>query len=102
MYIKWPYYRPNVHKMYLHVPLQGPPKFTQIRIFGLKKCRLATLTLSTNVAEQGEHSGHCSSKMRNRRFNIFLFHAPHEIIFTEFSCETKINVQLENCCHFNG
>jgi hypothetical protein len=36
-YIKWPKNRPNVHKIYQHLLLQGPPKFTQIRIFGLKK-----------------------------------------------------------------
>jgi hypothetical protein len=35
--------RPNVHKIYQHLPLQGSPKFTQIRIVGLKKCHLATL-----------------------------------------------------------
>jgi hypothetical protein len=34
---------PNVHKMYQHLPLQGPPKFAQIWIFGLKTNRLATL-----------------------------------------------------------
>jgi hypothetical protein len=40
-YIKWPKNSPNVHKIYQHIPLQGPPKFTQTRIFGLKKCHLA-------------------------------------------------------------
>jgi hypothetical protein len=30
--------RPNGHKMYQHLPLQDPPKFTQIGIFGLKIC----------------------------------------------------------------
>jgi hypothetical protein len=29
-----------------HLPLPDRPKFTQIRIFGLKKCHLATLPLS--------------------------------------------------------
>jgi hypothetical protein len=44
MYIKLPYLkytnwsksRPNGHKVYQHHPLQDPPKFTQIGIFGLK------------------------------------------------------------------
>jgi hypothetical protein len=35
--------RPNGHKTYQHLPLQDPPKFTQIGIFGLKICHLATL-----------------------------------------------------------
>jgi hypothetical protein len=35
--------RPNGHKIYRHLPLQDPPKFTQIGFFGLKKCHLATL-----------------------------------------------------------
>jgi hypothetical protein len=34
---------PSVHKIYHHLPLQDPPKFTQTRIFGLKTNRLATL-----------------------------------------------------------
>jgi hypothetical protein len=38
--------RPNSHKIYQHTPLQDPPKFTQIGIFGLKICHLATLIQS--------------------------------------------------------
>jgi hypothetical protein len=37
--------RPNVHKLYQHLPLQDPPKSTQIAIFGLKICHLATLVV---------------------------------------------------------
>jgi hypothetical protein len=41
---------PNGHKMYQmaieHFPLPGPPKFTQIAIFGLKIYHLATLVQS--------------------------------------------------------
>jgi hypothetical protein len=29
-------------KIYQHLPLQDPPKFTRIWIFGLKTCHLAT------------------------------------------------------------
>jgi hypothetical protein len=29
--------------MYQHLPLEDPPKFTQIGIFGWKTCHLATL-----------------------------------------------------------
>jgi hypothetical protein len=36
---------PNIHKIYQHLPLQDPPKFTQIGIFGLKINHLATLYL---------------------------------------------------------
>jgi hypothetical protein len=35
--------RLNGHKIYQNLPPQVPPKFTQIRIFGLKICHLATL-----------------------------------------------------------
>jgi hypothetical protein len=34
--------RPNSHKIYQNLPSQVPPKLTQIRIFGLKICHLAT------------------------------------------------------------
>jgi hypothetical protein len=43
---KTPRYRPTGHKMYQHLPVQDPPKFTQIRIFGLKIYHLATLVES--------------------------------------------------------
>jgi hypothetical protein len=39
--------RPKVHQIYLHLPLQDPPKFTNIDIFGLKIYHLATLVLKT-------------------------------------------------------
>jgi hypothetical protein len=42
-YTKWPENGSNGHKTYQHHPLLGPPKFTQIRIFGLKIYHLATL-----------------------------------------------------------
>jgi hypothetical protein len=35
--------RPSGHKIYQHLPLQDPPKFTQIGILGLKIYHLATL-----------------------------------------------------------
>jgi hypothetical protein len=34
---------PKSSKIYKHFPIQGPPKFTQIGIFGLKTNHLATL-----------------------------------------------------------
>jgi hypothetical protein len=34
---------PNGHKIYRHLPLQDPPKFTQIGVWGLKIYHLATL-----------------------------------------------------------
>jgi hypothetical protein len=39
--------RPNGHKTYQDYPLQDPPKFTQIWIFGLKTNHLATLVVVT-------------------------------------------------------
>jgi hypothetical protein len=45
---KWSYNRPDGHKIYQHLSLLDPPKFTQIGIFGLKAiCYLATLSLSS-------------------------------------------------------
>jgi hypothetical protein len=41
--MKWPKKRPNVPKIYQHLPLQDTPKFTQIASFGLKNYHLATL-----------------------------------------------------------
>jgi hypothetical protein len=43
MAIKYFQYRPNGHKIYQDFPLQDPPKFTKIGIFGLKTNHLATL-----------------------------------------------------------
>jgi hypothetical protein len=42
---KWPKHISNGHILYQPFPFQGPPKFTQIGIFGLKIYRLATLAL---------------------------------------------------------
>jgi hypothetical protein len=49
-YSEWPQTRSNGRKIYQnghyinqHLSLQVPPKFTQIIIFGLKICHLATL-----------------------------------------------------------
>jgi hypothetical protein len=44
---KWTENLPNGHKIYQHLPLQDTPKFTQIRIFGLKINHLATLGWKT-------------------------------------------------------
>jgi hypothetical protein len=38
--------------MYQHLPLQDPPKFIQIGIFGLKTCHLATLMGSGTMPPQ--------------------------------------------------
>jgi hypothetical protein len=42
------YYIPNGHRIYQLFPFQGPPKFTQIGIFGLKTNHLATLLGTRN------------------------------------------------------
>jgi hypothetical protein len=44
-YTKWTLNIPNGHKIYQHLPFKGPPKFTQICIFGLKTNHLATLVM---------------------------------------------------------
>jgi hypothetical protein len=38
-YTKRPYNIPNGRKIYQHYPFRGPPKFTQIGIFGSKICK---------------------------------------------------------------
>jgi hypothetical protein len=43
-YTKRPNIIPNGRNIYQHFPLQGPSKYTQIDIFGLKINHLATLT----------------------------------------------------------
>jgi hypothetical protein len=58
-YTKWPWNIPNGHeicipnghKIYQHLPLQKPPKFTQILIFGLKLYHLATLVTGSVPAD---------------------------------------------------
>jgi hypothetical protein len=42
-YTKWQQNIPNGSKIDQRLPLQDPPKITQIGIFGLKKSHLATL-----------------------------------------------------------
>jgi hypothetical protein len=43
-YVKWPLNRPNGHYIYLQTSsIEVPPKFTQIKVLGLKKCHLAIL-----------------------------------------------------------
>jgi hypothetical protein len=42
-YPKWSYSIPNGDTIFIHFPIYGPPKFTQIGIFGLKINHLATL-----------------------------------------------------------
>jgi hypothetical protein len=53
-YFKWPSNRPNVRKIYQHLPLQDPPKFTQTWIFGLKIYHLATLGIFSLKTVQNE------------------------------------------------
>jgi hypothetical protein len=46
-YTKWPKNIPNGLKIYQDFPFRGPPKYTQIGIFGLKIYHLATLYVAT-------------------------------------------------------
>jgi hypothetical protein len=60
-YPQWKQKRPNDQKIYQHLPLQDPPKFTQIRISALKICHLATLvqfheTYNVRQIARGPHS----------------------------------------------
>jgi hypothetical protein len=41
--IQWSFNIPNDQKICQHFPFQGPQKYTQIGIFGLKRNHLATL-----------------------------------------------------------
>jgi hypothetical protein len=40
---------PNGHRIYKPFPFRGPPKFTQIGIFGLKIYHLASLDYASNI-----------------------------------------------------
>jgi hypothetical protein len=40
---QWFYNIPNGCEMHQHFSFQGPPKYTQIVIFGMQTCHLATL-----------------------------------------------------------
>jgi hypothetical protein len=60
-YTKSPENRPNVYTMYNNLPLQDPPKRTQIGIFGLKIYHLATLILNTHQAKLYSEHGSSSS-----------------------------------------
>jgi hypothetical protein len=51
---QWPLKTRNVHKIYQHLPLQDPTKFTQIWIFGLKIYHLATLPESRKLPRTGK------------------------------------------------
>jgi hypothetical protein len=53
-YNKRPQTIPNGHKIYQHLPLKGPPKFTQIGNFGLKtkSNNLATLFSTQDCMKQ--------------------------------------------------
>jgi hypothetical protein len=66
-YTKWPYNIRNIlqniptcftarpSKIYQHVSLQGPPKYTQIVISGLKIYHLATLVRNVNDGLKSRH-----------------------------------------------
>jgi hypothetical protein len=45
---------PNGRLIWQHLPFQDPPKFTQIGIFGLKICHLATLVVSRITIQRVE------------------------------------------------
>jgi hypothetical protein len=67
-YTKWQKYRPNGLKIYQHLQLQDPPKFTQIGIFGLKICHLATLLLQEGQAYLGivSYAGYSLERIAHR------------------------------------
>jgi hypothetical protein len=44
--------RPNGHRIYEHLALQDPPKFTQIGIVGSKIYHLATLLKCSSILER--------------------------------------------------
>jgi hypothetical protein len=44
----------TIKYLYLHFPIKGPPKFTQIGIFGLKGIHLATLVEIKDAPKKNE------------------------------------------------
>jgi hypothetical protein len=51
-YTKWPQNIPNGLKIYQHLPMQDPPKFTEIEIFGLKIYHLANPAMLTKYEKR--------------------------------------------------
>jgi hypothetical protein len=58
--------RPNGHAMYHHLPLQEPPIFTQIGIFGLKLNHLATLIKWLHVWLPGRLPSYLGCHLRKK------------------------------------
>jgi hypothetical protein len=54
--------RPNGHIIYQRLSLQDPSKFTQIGIFGLKICHLATLLPMLQKSQQLQFAFFLSAK----------------------------------------
>jgi hypothetical protein len=63
---------PNGHTIYQHVPFQGPPKYTQIGIFGMQIFHLATL-MTTAVEKRHLAQLNKSHQPRDGDFNALEF-----------------------------
>jgi hypothetical protein len=64
-YTKWQLNRAIGHKIYLHLPVQKPPKFTQIEIFCFKICHPATPVWTTQSVDHSQKSRVCKRFAQN-------------------------------------
>jgi hypothetical protein len=87
-YTKWHNNIPNGHKIYQNLLLQDTPKFTQIGIFCLKICHLATLPYTLAGFDRTTHS---SSHLRRQAETIPLDHAARA-----HKCFVKMAKRLPN------
>jgi hypothetical protein len=69
-YTKYPYSRLNGHKIYQHLPLQGPSRFAQFGIFGLKIYHLATRYLSMRQMRNATISSDCSQNLNGNAVKV--------------------------------
>jgi hypothetical protein len=63
-YTKWPKTIPNGHKIQQHNSLQVPPKFAQIRSFGIKIFHLANPLPSDIWVNENAVKGYCEPRVR--------------------------------------
>jgi hypothetical protein len=83
-------YVSNGHKMYQHLPLKDPPKFTQIGIFGLK-LRCYVTVLNPNVP---------NANMPNvtvPNLNMLMCHSAECTTETNYNMPKCKGVDVKNC-----
>jgi hypothetical protein len=102
-YTKWTQYIPNGHGLFLHFLFQCLPKFTQIRIFGLKIYHLETLIelsgkaviFRWNLLKHNWHLFFAEKWQKNIVYNIG---PSHGLKGTEALCRLAVSMHYINIC----